>query len=366
MRLVLLGAPGSGKGTQAQRLVETHGIPQVSTGDLLRDAVARKTPLGVQAKAAMDAGKLVDDGIVLALLRERLDRPDAARGFILDGYPRNVAQAEALSGLLAEMNQPLDAVVLMDVDTQVLFKRLTGRRTCRRCARVFNVYTNPPPERGGCEGGGSHDLFQRADDNEATIGSRLEVYDKQTRPLVSYYRRRGLLKKVDAEGELGEVFQRLEKVLPAPGAAPGAARKAKPAAKKRPVGARRRAKGKTAKGKTMTSKLVKEVKKVVRKAERAEKKAERAVSRNVRKAKKTVKKAVRKAARAEKKAEKTVRKDLDKAGKAVKKAVRKVERAEKQGERAARRTARKTTRSAKKTVRKAKRSVRKTVRRLKK
>jgi len=350
MRLVLLGAPGSGKGTQAQRLVETHGIPQVSTGDLLRDAVARKTPLGVQAKAAMDAGKLVDDGIVLALLRERLDRPDAARGFILDGYPRNVAQAEALSGLLAEMNQPLDAVVLMDVDTQVLFKRLTGRRTCRRCARVFNVYTNPPPERGGCEGGRSHDLFQRADDNEATIGSRLEVYDKQTRPLVSYYRRRGLLRKVDAEGELGEVFQRLEKVLPAPGAA----------------SASRRAKAKTAKGKTMTSKLVKEVKKVVRKAERAEKKAERAVSRNVRKAKKTVKKAVRKAARAEKKAEKTVRKDLDKAGKAVKKAVRKVERAEKQGERAARRTARKTTRSAKKTVRKAKRSVRKTVRRLKK
>ena len=361
MRLVLLGAPGSGKGTQAQRLVETHGIPQVSTGDLLRDAVARQTPLGLRAKAAMDAGKLVDDGIVLALLRERLDRPDAARGFILDGYPRNVAQAEALSGLLAEMNQPLDAVVLMDVDTQVLFKRLTGRRTCRRCARVFNVYTNPPPERGGCEGGRSHDLFQRADDNEATIGSRLEVYDQQTRPLVSYYRGRRLLRKVDAEGELDAVFQRLEKVLPAPGAAPRAARKAKPAAKKRPSTARRRAKGKT-----MTNKVVREVKKAVRKAERAEKKAERAVSRKVRKAKKTVKKAVRKAARAEKKAERTVRKDLDKAGKAVKKAVRKVERAEKQGERAARRTARKTTRSAKKTVRKAKRTVKKAVRRLKK
>jgi len=319
MRLVLLGAPGSGKGTQAQRLVETHGIPQVSTGDLLRDAVARRTPLGLQAKAAMDAGKLVDDAIVLALLRERLDRPDAARGFILDGYPRNVAQAEALSGLLADMNQPLDAVVLMDVDTQVLFKRLTGRRTCRRCAKVFNVYTNPPPASGGCEGGQSHDLFQRADDNEATIGSRLEVYEKQTRPLVSYYRRRGLLKKVDAEGELADVFARLEKVLPAPASAAG---KAKPAARKRPTTARRRAKGKT----TM-NKAVKEVKKAVRKAERAEKKAERSARKNVRKAKKAVKKTVRKAARVEKKAEKTARKNLRKATRSVKKAAARVKKA---------------------------------------
>jgi len=361
MRLVLLGAPGSGKGTQAQQLVQTHGIPQVSTGDLLRDAVARKTPLGLQAKAAMDAGKLVDDGIVLALLRERLDRPDAARGFILDGYPRNVAQAEALSTLLAEMNQPLDAVVLMDVDTGVLFKRLTGRRTCRRCARVFNVYTNPPPAKGGCDGGQSHDLFQRADDNEQTIGSRLEVYEKQTRPLVTYYRRRGLLRKVDAQGELGEVFARLEKVLPAPGVAPAAARKARTAAKKRPTTARR-----SAKGKTMTSKVIKEVKKAVRKAERAEKKAERSARKTVRKAKKSVKKAVRKTVRAEKKAEKATRKKLNKAAKSVKKAVRKAERVEKKGERAARRTARKTTRSAKKTARKVKRTVRKTARRLKK
>ena len=361
MRLVLLGAPGSGKGTQAQRLVETHGIPQVSTGDLLRDAVSRKTPLGLQAKAAMDAGKLVDDAIVLALLRERLDRPDAARGFILDGYPRNVAQAEALSGLLAEMNQPLDAVVLMDVDTQVLFKRLTGRRTCRRCAKVFNVYTNPPPASGGCEGGQSHDLFQRADDNETTIGSRLEVYEKQTRPLVSYYRRRGLLKKVDAEGELGEVFARLEKALPAPAVPAVAATKAKPAARKRPTTARRRAKGKS----TMNQ-AVKEVKKAVRKAERAEKKAEQSARKTVRKAKKAVKKTARKAGRIEKKAEKTARKDLRKATRSVKKAVRKAKRAEKKGERAARKTARKTARTVKKTFRKAKRTVRKAVRRLKK
>ena len=139
MRLVLLGAPGSGKGTQAQRLVQKHGIPQVSSGDLLRDAVARQTPLGVRAKAAMDAGQLVTDDIVLAMIRERLARPDAAKGFILDGFPRNVAQADALAKLLAEMKQPLDAVVLLNVDTRVLVRRLTGRRTCRRCARVFNI-----------------------------------------------------------------------------------------------------------------------------------------------------------------------------------------------------------------------------------
>lgn len=344
MRLVLLGAPGSGKGTQAQRLVETHGIPQVSTGDLLRDAVARRTPLGLEAKAAMDAGKLVADEIVLALLRERLDRPDAARGFILDGYPRNVAQAEALARLLAEMKQPLDAVVLMDVDTGVLFKRLTGRRTCRRCARVFNVYTNPPPASGGCEGGQSHDLFQRADDNEETIGSRLEVYEKQTRPLVAHYRRRGLLRKVDAEGELGEVFARLEKVLPAPDAPAATAGKPKPAAKKRPTTARRRAKGKT----TMNE-AVKEVKKAVRKAKRAEKKAERSARKTVRKAKKAVKKTVRKARRTEKKVEKTARKNLRKATKGVKKAAARVRKA-------ARPSA--TTR--------AKRAVKKVVRRLKK
>jgi len=343
MRLVLLGAPGSGKGTQAQRLVETHRIPQVSTGDLLRDAVARRTPLGLEAKAAMDAGKLVADGIVLALLRERLDRPDAARGFILDGYPRNVAQAEALSKLLAEMDQPLDAVVLMDVDTKVLFKRLTGRRTCRRCARVFNVYTNPPPASGGCEGGQSHDLFQRADDNEQTIGSRLEVYEKQTRPLVSHYRRRGLLRKVDAEGELDTVFARLENVLPAAVAAP----------KRRPGTAARKPRGST-----MTSKAVREVKRAVRKAGKAEEKAEKTVRRTLAKAGKSVKRAVRKVEKAEKKAAKTARKDLAKAGKGVKRAVRKVEKAEKKAGAAARSTARKATRSAKKTVRKVKRAVR--------
>ncbi len=232
MRLVLLGAPGSGKGTQAQKLVQNYGIPQVSTGDLLRDAVARATPLGLEAKAAMDAGKLVADRIVLAMIHERLGRPDAAGGFILDGFPRNVAQADALGALLSKMGQPLDAVVLMDVDTKVLFRRLTGRRTCRRCARVFNIYTNPPGKAPDCEGGQAHDLFQRPDDNEETIGHRLEVYKAQTRPLVAYYRKRRLLKVIDATGELDEVFARLERAIP--GTSKPAPARSKPAARRRP------------------------------------------------------------------------------------------------------------------------------------
>jgi adenylate kinase len=143
MRIVLLGAPGSGKGTQAQRLRDDRRIPQISSGDLLRDAVARGTGLGKRAKAAMDLGELVSDDIVLGLIRERLGRPDAANGFILDGYPRNVAQADSLDGLLADLRQPIDAVVLMDIDPAVLFKRLTGRRSCPKCGKVFNIYTSP-------------------------------------------------------------------------------------------------------------------------------------------------------------------------------------------------------------------------------
>lgn len=216
MRLVLLGAPGSGKGTQAQRLVQKHGVPQISTGDLLREAVRNGTEYGLKAKAAMDAGGLVDDSIVLGIIRERLGQPDAARGFILDGFPRNTTQADALSRLLAELGKPLGAVVLMQVDTGALFKRLTGRRTCKVCGAVFNVHTNPPvPGPAGTPCAQGHDLVQRADDNETTITRRLEVYEQQTAPLIEYYRDRGLLRVVDADGELDAVFARLEQALPA-------------------------------------------------------------------------------------------------------------------------------------------------------
>lgn len=214
MRIVLLGAPGSGKGTQAQRLIERHGIPQISTGDLLRAAVAAGTELGLRAKAIMDAGQLVDDATMLGIIRERLAQPDARRGYILDGFPRTIAQADGLNALLAQLGAPLDAVVLMKVDPELLFKRLTGRRTCRTCQRVFNVYTAPPSVPPPCaKRCTTPDLYQRPDDSEATIGKRLEVYEAQTRPLVDYYGTRGLLKTVDAEGDIDVVTARLEAAL---------------------------------------------------------------------------------------------------------------------------------------------------------
>ncbi|HXQ63895.1 MAG TPA: adenylate kinase [Steroidobacteraceae bacterium] len=219
MRIVLLGAPGSGKGTQAQRLIDAHRVPQISTGDLLRAAVAAGSALGLRAKATMEAGKLVDDATMLGIIRERLGAPDAARGFILDGFPRTIPQADGLDALLADLGQPLEAVVLMEVDSKQLFRRLTGRRTCRSCGRVFNVYTAPPSMPPPCDGQClTPDLFQRPDDGEATIAKRLEVYAAQTRPLVDYYRARGLLHTVDAEGDIGQVTARLEAALKSAGA----------------------------------------------------------------------------------------------------------------------------------------------------
>lgn len=213
MRLVLLGAPGSGKGTQAQRMQARHGVPQVSTGDLLREAVAAGTPLGRAAKVVMDAGQLVADDIMLGIIRERLARHDAARGFILDGFPRTIAQADGLAGQLVNLGVSLDAVVLLDVDPEVLLRRMAGRRSCRRCGRVFHVETNPPRSGERCTDGGPHDLFQRPDDNEETVRQRLAVYAERTRPLIEYYAKKGMLRRIDASGTLDEVDARLEAVL---------------------------------------------------------------------------------------------------------------------------------------------------------
>lgn len=213
MRLVLLGAPGSGKGTQAQRMQARHGVPQVSTGDLLREAVAAGTPLGRAAKSVMDAGQLVADDIMLGIIRERLAKPDAARGFILDGFPRTIAQADGLGRLLGEFGVALDSVVLMEIDSDVLQRRLTGRRTCRRCGRVFHLETNPPQQGEKCADGKPHDLFQRPDDNEQTVRERLAVYAERTQPLIDYYEGRGLLKRVDADGGIDEVDARIERLL---------------------------------------------------------------------------------------------------------------------------------------------------------
>src|ERR1700733_3523915 len=238
MRIVLLGAPGSGKGTQSQRLVERLGIPQISTGDLLRAAVANGTELGVKAKEAMSPGRLVDDDIALGMTRERLVEPDAQPGFILDGFPRNIAQAEALDSLLEELGKPLDSVVQMDVDYGELTRRIAGRRTCSNCGRVFNLLTCPPgqAESETCpKTGGPHQLFQRPDDNEATVAERLKVYDQKTKPLIEFYREHGILRSIDAEGGLDEVTERLEKALGAPTDAMTSAL-ASVAAKKTPSG----------------------------------------------------------------------------------------------------------------------------------
>jgi adenylate kinase len=208
MRIVLLGAPGSGKGTQAQRLQARYGVPQVSSGDLLRDAVARGTELGKQAKAVMDAGQLVSDDIVLGLIRDRLSRPDAQNGFILDGFPRNIDQANALDGLLRELGQPIDAVLLLEVGNKTLMQRLAGRRICPKCGTVYNIHSLPAATT-TCARDGA-ELYQRPDDREEVIAKRLEVYERQTRPLVEHYTQTGLLRAVAGEGELDDVFERME------------------------------------------------------------------------------------------------------------------------------------------------------------
>jgi adenylate kinase len=208
VRIVFLGAPGSGKGTQAQKLMAEFGVPQVSTGDLLRAAVAAGTELGRKAKAVMEAGGLVSDEIVLGMIRERLSQADARKGFLLDGFPRNLAQAEALEKLLADLGQPVEAAVLIDVDFDILMKRLTGRRTCSATGKLLNIYFSPPEELEACRQAGG-ELIQRADDNEETIGNRLKVYRAQTEPVIGFYRDRGLLRTVAGEGEVDEVYRRL-------------------------------------------------------------------------------------------------------------------------------------------------------------
>ncbi len=212
MRIVLLGAPGSGKGTQAKKLMADKNIPQVSTGDLLREAAAKGTRFGLQAKSVIDSGNLVPDEIVLGIIRERLDQPDAENGFVLDGFPRTTQQAFDLADLLDELGTPLDKAVLLDIDFDILLKRLTGRRTCSRTGKLLNVYFSSQDELDECTNAGG-ELQQREDDNEETIGNRLRIYHDRTEPLIEFYRSRGKLIKIDAEGTIDEVYERLLKAL---------------------------------------------------------------------------------------------------------------------------------------------------------
>jgi len=280
MRIVLMGAPGSGKGTQAQHLVSRYGIPHVSTGDILRKEQQQGTALGLRAKQIMESGGYVDDATMIGMIRNRLLQPDAANGFILDGFPRTVAQAEALAKLLIEIESPLDAVLLFEVNNEQLVKRLSGRRVCEFCKKVFNVHTAPPSVPPECvDGRTEHQVVQRADDSEDTVRARLRKYEEMTRrPVSGFYSYTGLMRTVDAEGDIDAVTQRMFDTLAA-----GSGKKTAPAKQKKRAAVRR----------AKARKAVKKVRRVIRKL--AKKVAvKRSAAKQARKAKR---KSVRKPAR---------------------------------------------------------------------
>jgi adenylate kinase len=212
MNIILLGPPGAGKGTQAKRMIERYGIPQISTGDMLRAALKEGTPLGLEAKKFMDQGQLVPDSVVIGLVKERIQKDDCKKGYMLDGFPRNVSQAEALDKMLSELVQKVDDVISIEVPSSELVGRLTGRRTCRNCGSGFHVMFDPPKKDGVCDKC-SGELYQRDDDNETTVKSRLDVYDKQTKPLIDYYLKQTKLRAIPGVGAMEEIFGRITAVL---------------------------------------------------------------------------------------------------------------------------------------------------------
>jgi adenylate kinase len=213
MRLILLGPPGAGKGTQAQRIVENYGIPQLSTGDMLRAAVVAETEVGKRAKAVMDAGKLVSDDIVIAIVSERIDQPDCANGFILDGFPRTLVQADATEAMLAAKGLDLSVVVELRVNDKELVRRVSGRYSCAQCGAVYHDSDKKPAVYGVCDKCGSTHFKRRPDDNAETMTQRLEVYYKETSPLIGYYYAKGKLKSVDGMAEMNAVTAEIETIL---------------------------------------------------------------------------------------------------------------------------------------------------------
>jgi len=212
MKLILLGPPGAGKGTQAAMLEKLYGIPQVSTGDMLRAAVRAQSPMGLKAKECMDAGELVSDEIVVGIVKERLQADDCKDGYILDGFPRTLPQADALKQVLSDLNKPLDSVISLHVDTDALVERLTGRRTCSNCGKGYHLKFDPPGPDGRCSVCGG-ELLQRDDDCEETIRNRMEVYHQQTAPLEEYYMAAGLLRQVDGMADIMDVHKAIVSLL---------------------------------------------------------------------------------------------------------------------------------------------------------
>ncbi|MED4534567.1 adenylate kinase [Metabacillus fastidiosus] len=212
MNLVLMGLPGAGKGTQAERIVESYEIPHISTGDMFRAAIKEETELGLQAKSFMDKGELVPDEVTIGIVKERLGKNDCEKGFLLDGFPRTVAQADALEGILEDLDKKIDYVINIDVNKDILMDRLTGRRICKQCGSTYHLVFNPPAVDGVCDKCGG-ELYQRADDNEETVANRLEVNLKQTEPLLSFYREKGYLKNINGEQDIHKVFEDVKKLL---------------------------------------------------------------------------------------------------------------------------------------------------------
>lgn len=212
MNLVLMGLPGAGKGTQAEKIVEKYGIPHISTGDMFRAAIKGETELGLKAKSFMDKGELVPDEVTIGIVRERLSKDDCEKGFLLDGFPRTVPQADALENILEELNKKINFVINIDVDQDILMERLTGRRICKDCGATYHLVFNPPAKEDRCDRCDG-ELYQRADDNEATVKTRLDVNIKQTKPLLDFYETKGYLRNIDGRQDIGKVFTDLDRLL---------------------------------------------------------------------------------------------------------------------------------------------------------
>jgi len=212
MKIVFMGPPGAGKGTQAEKIVETYQIPHISTGDMFRKAIKDQTELGMEAKRYMDQGALVPDHVTIGIVKDRLSEPDCVKGFLLDGFPRTVEQANALDEILVSLDSKIDYVINIDVDLSILKERLTGRRICRSCGATYHMIFNPPKVEGICDKCGG-ELYQRKDDNEETVGNRLEVYVKQTKPLLDYYSQAGNLVNINGQQSIDLVFADIQTVL---------------------------------------------------------------------------------------------------------------------------------------------------------
>lgn len=212
MNLVLMGLPGAGKGTQAEKIIDKYAIPHISTGDMFRAAIKEETELGLKAKSFMDKGELVPDEVTIGIVRERLSKDDCKNGFLLDGFPRTVAQAEALENILSSLGKRLDYVINIEVDREILTERLTGRRICEHCGATYHLVFNPPKTEGVCDKCGGP-LYQRADDNAETVGNRLDVNIKQTRPLLDFYEEKGYLRNVNGQQDIHQVFADIDQLL---------------------------------------------------------------------------------------------------------------------------------------------------------